>query len=215
MTNFRFISTCSFFLFLQKNLSLINVKLYCTHIWLCCSCWHLASEPHVAHYLLGNHARKDLMIEEHTLPSLWQCLLVGLIAGPLWIYEQIQVAAQTNRACKTAWKEKKTKNPKTCSYAAYSILGYPHTEIWHITSGCVCKQCAPHFLWLFHNQKKSLFGQKHVQKQWRTLIPLSSPTNTLCIVCAGMSFSLMKWSNSESLCGLILCFCADVTYGCN
>lgn len=121
------------------------------------------------------------MIEEHTLPSLWQCLLVGVIAGPLGIYEQIQVAAQTNQACKTARKKKKQK--KTLKHVVKQLtpLWVTHTETWHITSCCVCKQCTPHFLWLFHNQKK-VYLDRSAYRSSEKLWFFQAAQQTLCVL---------------------------------
>lgn len=73
----------------------------------------------------------NLMIEEHTLPPLWRCLLVGLIAGVLGIYEQIPAA--TNQTCKKRKKKRVVKQ--------LTPFGATHTQRHDTSPLAVYRQC--------------------------------------------------------------------------
>ena len=79
-------------------------------------------------------------------------------------------------------EEKKNKK-KTLKHVVKQLtpLWVTHTETWHITSCCVCKQCTPHFLWLFHNQKK-VYLDRSAYRSSEKLWFFQAAQQTLCVL---------------------------------
>lgn len=118
---------------------------------------------------------KILWLKNTHFPSLWQCLLVSLIAGPLGgIYKQIAATAQTNRARKTAHTRKKKKHLKRVVKQLTSS-GATHTDVTHHLSLRIENvKSAPHTSCDCFTSI-SLFEQKHVHNHSYTVDSLPKP----------------------------------------
>lgn len=85
-----------------------------------------------------------LIVEEHTLPFLWQsCLLVALVAGPLGIYTSSCGITPSSCTDKPGLQDCVKKTEKTTFRRVGKQLtrfGAAHT--WHITSHCVLRAFA-------------------------------------------------------------------------
>lgn len=113
--------------------------------------------------------------------------------------------------------EGKKKKKKTLKHVVKRLTPFwvTHTQRYDTSPLAVCASSAPHTSCdCFTTRKKFIWTEARIEAV-KNSDSFKQPNKHSVHCLCWYDFSLMKWSNSESLCGLILCLCADVTYGCN